>query len=92
VLEQAPEYLWPCGERTPHWSRFAGRACDSVGDPRWSSLFLKHCTLWKGPMLEQSVEDCIPWEGLRLEQFMENLLLWEGPHIGAGTECEESCS
>jgi len=54
--------LWPRGERGPHWSRFAGRACDPVEDPRWSSLFLKDCTLWKGPMLEQFVKTCSLWE------------------------------
>jgi len=26
--------LWSRGERSPHWSRFAGRACDPMGDPR----------------------------------------------------------
>jgi len=26
------------------WSRFAGRTCDLLGDPHWSSLFLKDCT------------------------------------------------
>jgi len=36
------------GERSPRRSRFAGRACDPVGDPRWSSLFLKDCTPWEG--------------------------------------------
>jgi len=41
--------LCPHGERSPHQSRFAGRACDSMGDPRWSSLFLKHCTCGKDP-------------------------------------------
>jgi len=46
-----------------------------VGDQRWSSLFLKDCTLWEGPTLEQ---------------FMENCSLWEGPHAGAGAEYEES--
>ncbi|GAB0192641.1 hypothetical protein GRJ2_001729400 [Grus japonensis] len=25
--------LWTCGERSPCWSRFAGRTCDPVGDP-----------------------------------------------------------
>jgi len=50
----------PWRERSPHRSRFAGRACDPVGDPRWSSLFLK---------------DCSPWEGSTLGQFMENCLL-----------------
>jgi len=28
--------LWTRGERSPRWSRFAGRACDPVGDPRCS--------------------------------------------------------
>jgi len=36
--------LWTHGE-----SRFAGRACDPVGDPCWNSLFLKDCSPWKGP-------------------------------------------
>jgi len=39
--------LQTCGERTPRRSRFAGRACDPVGDPCWSSQFLKDCTPWK---------------------------------------------
>jgi len=25
--------LWPHGKRTPHWSRFAARACDPPGGP-----------------------------------------------------------
>ena len=82
--------LWPHGERSPRWSRFAGRACDPAEDPRWSSLFLKDCTPWKGPMLEQFMKNCSPWEGLMLEKFMEDCLLLEGPHAGAGEECEES--
>ena len=36
------------GERSPCQSRYSGRACDPVGDPHWSSLFLKGCTLWEG--------------------------------------------
>jgi len=40
--------LWAHGERSPHRSRFADRACGPVGDPCWTSLFLKDCTLWKG--------------------------------------------
>jgi len=75
---------------SPCWSRFAGRACDPVGDPHWSILFLKDCTPWKGSMLELFMKNCSPWEGRTLEQFMENSLLWEGPHAGAGAECEES--
>ncbi|KAK4826947.1 hypothetical protein QYF61_012796, partial [Mycteria americana] len=79
----------PWRERSPCWSRFAGRTCDPVGDPRWSSLCLKDCTLCKGSMLEQFVKNCSPWEGLMLEKFMEDCLLWEGHHSGAGEECEE---
>ena len=82
--------LWTCGERSPHWSRFAGRTWDPAGDPRWSSLFLKDCTPWMGPMLEQFVKNCSPWEGLTLEKFVKDCLPWEGPHAGAGEECEES--
>ena len=47
--------LWPCGERSPHWSRFVGRTCDPVG--------VKNCSLWEGLTLEKLVEDCLPWEG-----------------------------
>ena len=82
--------LRPRGERSPRWSRFAGRTCNPTGDPCWSSLFLKDCTPWMGPMLEQFVKNCSPWEGLTLEKFVEDCLPWEGPHAGAGEECEES--
>ncbi|GAB0175634.1 hypothetical protein GRJ2_000028600 [Grus japonensis] len=81
--------LWPHGERSPRWSRFAGRTCDPMGDPCWSSLLLKVYTPWKGPTMEQ-LKNCSPWEGLTLEKFMEDCLLWEGPQAGAGAECEES--
>ena len=67
--------LWTRGERSPCWRRFAGRTCDPMGDPYWSSLFLK---------------DCTPWEGLMLEQLGENCLPWERPYAGAGVQCEES--
>jgi len=59
-----------------------------VGDPRWSNLFLKDCTLCKGPMLKQFAKSCSPWEGLMLEKSTEDCLLWVGPHAGAGEECE----
>lgn len=55
--------LWPHGKMTPLWSRFAARTCDLVGHPGWSSLFLKDCTPWKRPMLEQLVQNCSPREG-----------------------------
>ncbi|GAB0187939.1 hypothetical protein GRJ2_001259200 [Grus japonensis] len=82
--------LWTHGQRTPHQSRFAGRTCDPVGDPHWSSLLLKVCTPWKGPTLEQFVKNCSLWEGLTLEKFVEDYLSWEGPQAGAGEECEEA--
>jgi len=56
------------------WRRFAGRVCDPVGDPCWSSLFLKDCTPWKGTMLGQFMNSCTPWEGPTLEKFVENCL------------------
>jgi len=62
------------GERSPSRSRLAGRACDPVGDPRWSSLFLKDCSPWEGPTLGQFVKSCSLWEGLTLEQFVEDCL------------------
>jgi len=82
--------LWTRGERSPHWSRFAGRACDHMGDPGWSSLFLKDCIPWEGPTQRQFMKNCSPWEGFALEKFVENCLPLEGPHTGAGEECEES--
>jgi len=69
-----PRPVDPRRERSPCWSRFAGRACDPVGDPCWSSLFLKDCALWEGPTLGQFMESCLPWEG---------------PQAGAGAEREE---
>ncbi|KAM9590862.1 uncharacterized protein ACIBXB_005912 [Morphnus guianensis] len=81
--------LWTRGERSPCCSRFSGRTCDPTGDPCWSSVLLKDCTPWKGPMLEQFVKNCSPWEGPTFKKFMEDCLLWEGPHAGAGEECEE---
>ncbi|KAK4829093.1 hypothetical protein QYF61_002044 [Mycteria americana] len=50
------------------------KTCGPAEDPRWSSLFLKDCTLWKGPMLEKFVKDSLPWVR---------------PHTGAGGEREE---
>lgn len=36
-----------------YWYRFAGRTCDSTGNPHWIILFLKDWTLLKWPVLEQ---------------------------------------
>ncbi|XP_027593244.2 DENN domain-containing protein 2B isoform X1 [Pipra filicauda] len=61
--------LWTRGERSPLWSRFAVRTWDLGGNARWSRLFLKNCTLWKGPTLEQLMKNCSlgkepPWRSL----------------------------
>jgi len=71
-------------ERSPHRSRFAGRACDPLGDPHWSSLFLKAGTPWEGPMLGQFVKSYSPWEGLMLEKFMENVSCERNPMLEQG--------
>jgi len=71
-LLAVPVDMW--GERSPCWSRFASRACDPMGHPHWSSLFLKDCNPWNGPMLEQSLKNCRPWEVLTLEKFVRNCL------------------
>jgi len=61
MLDQAPGRTCGPTESCLRWSRFAGRTCDPVGDPHWSSLFLKDCTLWEGPMLERFMDDCLQW-------------------------------
>ncbi|KAK4810792.1 hypothetical protein QYF61_008764 [Mycteria americana] len=76
--EQAPSRNCGPVERSPRRSRFSGRTCDPMGDPRWSSLLLKDCTPWKGPMLEQFLKNCSPWEGPTLEK----VVAWEpGMHV-----------
>ncbi|KAK4806141.1 hypothetical protein QYF61_001064 [Mycteria americana] len=83
MLEQAPGRN--CGLcRGAH----AG-ACFQAGPVTPWGPFLKDCTLWKGPMLEQFLKNCSPWEGPTLEKVVEDCLPWEGPHAGAGEECEE---
>ncbi|OPJ69213.1 hypothetical protein AV530_012319 [Patagioenas fasciata monilis] len=52
-----------------------------ASSPRWSSLFLKDCTLWKGPTLEQLVKNCSLCEGSMLEKCVEDHLLWEDPAL-----------
>ncbi|KAJ7414769.1 hypothetical protein WISP_81852 [Willisornis vidua] len=46
-------------------------------------------TPWKGPMLEQFVENCSLWEGLTFNKLVENSCTWEGPNTGAEEESEE---
>lgn len=41
-------------------------------------------------MLEQSIpEGLYAWKGPMLEQFLENFIPWEGPHADAGEEYKE---
>jgi len=58
VLEQAPARTGGPVERGAHTGAGLLRACDPMGDPCWSSLFLKDCSLWEGPTLVQSVKSC----------------------------------
>jgi len=69
-LLAGPVAQW--NKRSPHWSGLAGRTFDPVGDPHWTSLFLKDYTPWKAPILEQFLKNCSLWEGLMLEQFVED--------------------
>jgi len=55
-----------------------------VGDPRWSSLFLKDCTLWKRPTLGQFMKSCSPWERLTLEKFVEDCSPGRDPRLEQG--------
>lgn len=70
-------------ERSPCWSKFVGRTCDSTGDPHWSSLFQKHCTLWKGTYARTGYEKLQSGAGLILEKIEGDCLLWERCHAGA---------
>jgi len=76
MLEQAPARTCGPVERGAHaGAGLLARACDSVGDPRWSSLFLKSCSPWQGPTLEQFVA--------------EGLYPMGRTHAGAGAESKE---
>ncbi|GAB0183574.1 zinc finger and BTB domain-containing protein 5 [Grus japonensis] len=46
-----------------------------MGDPCWSSPFLKDCTPWKGPMLEQFVKNWSLWEGPTWKKFPKDCVL-----------------
>lgn len=80
--------LWTHRERSPCWNRFASRTWSPVGDPWWSSLFLKNYTLWKE--LKQFVRDCSSWAEFTLEKFVKECFPWEGPHAEVEEECEKS--
>ncbi|GAB0175689.1 EH domain-containing protein 4 [Grus japonensis] len=80
--------LWPHEERSPCWSRFAGRTCDPMGDPTLEQSVPEGLHPMEGT--HPHWKNCSPWEGLMLEKLMEDCLPWEGPQAGAGAECEES--
>jgi len=54
--------------------------------------FLKNCTPWKAPTLEQFVKNCSSWQRLMMKKFVEDCFPWEGPCAGEGQECEEFSS
>lgn len=56
----------------------------SMGNPEWSSLFLKDCTLWKAPFLEHFLQNCVPWEGHMFDKFMKNCVLCSREQCKAG--------
>ncbi|OPJ76350.1 hypothetical protein AV530_014056 [Patagioenas fasciata monilis] len=71
-------------ERSPRWSRFSGRTCGPTGDPCWSSLFLKDCTLWTGSMLEQFVTSCSPWKDPCWRSSLRTVSCWWDPTLEQG--------
>lgn len=52
--------FWSCGERSPRWSGFTGRACDPLG-PVLKQLVKKHSP-WEGLTLEKFVGVCVSWD------------------------------
>lgn len=55
------------------------------------SLFLKDCTTWRGPMLEQFTKNCSPLETDNLSSS-SCIIPWKGPYTGAGEQCREERS
>ena len=51
-------HLQPMENPMPEQVDVPKGGCDPMGDPCWSSLFLKDCILWKGPMLEPFMKSC----------------------------------
>ncbi|GAB0182116.1 AN1-type zinc finger protein 5-like [Grus japonensis] len=80
VDDRADIYLQPMEDPMMEQVEAPEGGYKPMGSPRWSSLFLKDCTPWKGLTLEQFMKNCSPWEGLTLEKFMEDCLPWEGLH------------
>jgi len=77
VLDQGPGNTCGPVERKREAQTGAGLQAgllNTMGDPRWSSLFLKDCTPWEGPTLGQFAQSCSPCEGLTLQKFVESCL------------------
>lgn len=73
TLYQAPDRSCGAVERSPCWSRSAGRTCDPVGSSTQSSL-------WDGLPLEELMENCLPQEGphARAGEQCEESFPWGG--------------
>lgn len=83
--------LWSYGK--PMEDQAPGGTCEPVGNPCWSSLDLKNCTLWKGAMLETILKNCSSvGEGYVLDTFVRDCLLWVGLHNAAGEDIEKERS
>lgn len=54
-----------CGEE-PVLEQVLWQKLQPMGELCWSSAFLKECSLWYRPILEQFL-NCSPWEGPMLE-------------------------
>ena len=57
---------------------------------RWSSLCLKDCSPWKGPMLEQFMKNCSLREGPMLEMLVVTVSHGRDPTLEQGKNVE-SC-
>lgn len=76
--------LWPCGERIPHWSRFADNIYDSYGEP---SLFWKECTPRK-TYAGTVHEELLPVGRTHVGQVCGGLSPVEVTPLFRGEECE----
>ncbi|KAK4830527.1 hypothetical protein QYF61_011506 [Mycteria americana] len=63
VHGRADIHLQPVEDPMPEQVDVPEGGCDHMESLGWSSLFLKDCTPWKGPTLEQFVKNCSLWEG-----------------------------
>jgi len=61
MLKQAAGRTCGLVERGPHAGAGLLVGLVTPGDPRWSSLFLRDCTTWRGLALEQLVKNSSLW-------------------------------